>query len=487
MADLNKKRTLIQTINNQLAPNSLEESVVSPDEEEAEPESDNYKLKKSKLAAAALGLSTPSEPKKEEPKKPEPAKQSVLTPDQAKDRKALTQAGVKVSNISDTVKSGDLSTREGVKDALSEYKATLGSIDKEAEKRYVDLANQIDAALKDKQNVRDRNDLLQIASLLVDSLVKGGAAMYGLKHGVNMSGVAAPAIDFKTMLQSGLDGVDDRINAIKEKRGALDSKVKSDKELAKEALALGVKGEDKAAAKEEKLDDREFQAREREKDRALQRELLQTKQSETSVKPSVAEQAVDREFSKVYVEQIKGGSADAAKQINQLSDVIKELESTKNDTIQATGAISMVPKSIRDLFGARSSALQERVEEVVQRSLKAILGSQFTQKEGETLVKRAYNPAQSLEENMYRLNNLLNQLKEAKAAKDSAAQYFEENGTIKGFKGKIYQSVDDFNPDKGMDKQGKGDKKVQDYADQYFGGDYQKALELLKKRGYKGE
>ena len=87
----------------------------------------------------------------------------------------------------------------------------------------------------------------------------------------------------------------------------------------------------------------------------------------------------------------------------------------------------------------------------MQRNLRLILGAQFTEKEGQRLIARAYNPSLSEQENAKRVRNLIKQMQSAAEAKASAARYFEENGTLAGWKGKL-PSMRDFAPEKAEKK-----------------------------------
>lgn len=158
-----------------------------------------------------------------------------------------------------------------------------------------------------------------------------------------------------------------------------------------------------------------------------------------------AEKAIDKSFSKEYVDHISGSSAaDTKRSIRELEDVSKSLEEI--DT--ATGAfIGLVPKAVRDIVTPRGAAMQDIVESVVQKSLRETLGAQFTEKEAERLIDRAYNPRLDEKENKRRVDNLIQQIKEAAKSKQEAVEYYEANGTLKGFKGQLF-NISDFNPEK---------------------------------------
>lgn len=168
---------------------------------------------------------------------------------------------------------------------------------------------------------------------------------------------------------------------------------------------------------------------------------------------TAAGKAVDEQFAKDYVAFTTGGAQDAAKQLAQLKDVVTRLNAPGADL---TGPIrGRVPDSIQAFTatGQKAIGTRERVEEVVQRSLRAILGAQFTEKEGERLIARAYNPTLGEKENAVRVQRLLTQLDQAFQAKQDAARYFEKNGTLEGWKGKL-PSISDFNPE-GTESAGK--------------------------------
>ena len=144
-----------------------------------------------------------------------------------------------------------------------------------------------------------------------------------------------------------------------------------------------------------------------------------------------AQQAVDREFAKDYSNYVAlGGYADTITQISSLSEVFDDLEK-KN----LTGpALSFVPERFRPT----SMAAQQTVEQSVQRSLKLTLGGQFTQKESDMFMRRGYDPRLPEGKNREKLKRAINQLKIMALAKQKAVDYYEENGTLAGYKGEFY-------------------------------------------------
>lgn len=150
---------------------------------------------------------------------------------------------------------------------------------------------------------------------------------------------------------------------------------------------------------------------------------------------SEGEKATDKAFAKEYVAlEASGGLADIDKLVEQLNDSLSALRSGEDITGAWTG---LIPEFAEAAIIPSSVAAREAVEEVAQRNLREVLGGQFAQKEGEQLIRRAYNPKLSEEENAKRVGRLIEQIKSAVAQKRSAIDYFKKKGTLKGWQGKL--------------------------------------------------
>lgn len=147
---------------------------------------------------------------------------------------------------------------------------------------------------------------------------------------------------------------------------------------------------------------------------------------------------IDETFAADWLQWRQGGSADTSKQISQLSEAMTILESNP----LATGARGVFPEAVQPFLNPEGTIAKEAVEEVVQRSLKSILGSQFTEKEGERLIARAYNPKLSTAENGKRIKRLLTYLQATADAKNDMAEYFAQNGTLRGYQPKEVAPLD---------------------------------------------
>ena len=192
--------------------------------------------------------------------------------------------------------------------------------------------------------------------------------------------------------------------------------------------------------------------RQRDEELRLKRMEIENKGAKLVLTP--AQQAADQKFGDEYADFVAGGGyADVEKQLGQLDGVIQQLKSgkanltgwwrgTMPDAIQSWSAEG------RQAIGARQA-----VEEVVQRNLRTVLGSQFTEREGELLIKRAFNPQLEEAENVNRLERLVTQIRTAAKQKQAATEYYETHGTLRGFTGKL-PSFNDILGDKGPAKSG---------------------------------
>lgn len=145
---------------------------------------------------------------------------------------------------------------------------------------------------------------------------------------------------------------------------------------------------------------------------------------------------IDESFADTYLQWMGGGWADSAKQIEQLTESLDIIERAAKDGSNISGAIGALPSSVQPFVNPQGTIAREGVEEVVQRSLREILGAQFTEKEGERLIARAYNPMLPAAENAKRVRRLLGQVQGMAQSRQEMVDYFDENGTLRGFKGK---------------------------------------------------
>ena len=145
-------------------------------------------------------------------------------------------------------------------------------------------------------------------------------------------------------------------------------------------------------------------------------------------------EALDKAYGPEYLEWTGGMGADTWGNLVKVQEVLDALKSGE----QLTGAIiGSMPDFINKFLNPDVTQAREAVESVVQRNLKAILGAQFTEKEGERLISRAYNPKLPPEMNAQRLGILVEQMKQAVKAKNAQAEWVREHGTLMGWTGDL--------------------------------------------------
>jgi len=148
------------------------------------------------------------------------------------------------------------------------------------------------------------------------------------------------------------------------------------------------------------------------------------------VRGTPGDEAIDKAYAPLHLEW-QTERPDIIKGLNALKMVRDQLGRRDNagNFVSAgnelTGvAYALKPRSILPLTpkGAKALNAMERVEEVVQRNLRAVLGGQFAEREGVQLIKRAYNIGLKEEYNFERLEALI---KSVQAVYDSRNDTYE--------------------------------------------------------------
>lgn len=141
---------------------------------------------------------------------------------------------------------------------------------------------------------------------------------------------------------------------------------------------------------------------------------------------------------------IGGGFSDVQKSLSQLEIAKQTLQQQPEGRITGKLVGAQDDTGLLKYTNPTAQDTKEQVQEIAQRNLRLILGPQFTAKEGEALINRVYNPALPQSVNVKRLDLLQEQMTSAAKTKQEAVDYYNTNGTLKGFKGKLYNSTSDF-------------------------------------------
>ena len=163
---------------------------------------------------------------------------------------------------------------------------------------------------------------------------------------------------------------------------------------------------------------------------AAAREKDLRQEEEKRKAPKEGEKTLDREFAKEYSEWSSTGKPDFDKNVAQLGRAVTILQSKKDATLGATGKwTALIPDKLRS---GEDLAIQQDVEQAAVASLRAALGAQFTEKEGERIMKQSFDPILSEEENIRKILATIEKLTKIAQAKDKKASFFRENRTLQG-------------------------------------------------------
>lgn len=130
-----------------------------------------------------------------------------------------------------------------------------------------------------------------------------------------------------------------------------------------------------------------------------------------------------REIAKEYADFTAGGGrAVVEKNLSRLENAAKKLEAGKVKTGQVSNVIPGLRSDVaQDVLNPEVAALRDDVRGAIQGTLRQVLGAQFTEKEGEAIFNRAFNPRLSAEENARRIRQEVEGLR--KGVKDKLEQF----------------------------------------------------------------
>ena len=144
--------------------------------------------------------------------------------------------------------------------------------------------------------------------------------------------------------------------------------------------------------------------------------------------------STDVAFGKDYNDWTTGGRATYTKERDALDAAFIKLEEAQTETFGRTsGNIEgRLPDWLRT---AESREIQQQVEQAAVGMLRATLGSAFTEKEGERIMKLSYDPTQEPAVNMKKVKAAIAEMEARKDALESKSKYWEANeGSLQGWK-----------------------------------------------------
>jgi hypothetical protein len=159
---------------------------------------------------------------------------------------------------------------------------------------------------------------------------------------------------------------------------------------------------------------------------------LEAKQKERAALPTEAEKVTEREFAKDYNDWTSRGQGVYQKNLDRLKEAKKVLEERQKDFIGTSGRVTgRLPDFLRS---EESIALREDVQAAAQGALKATLGAQFTEKEGERIMAASYNEKLSPEQNIKKIDAAIKEIETNAKNLEDKGRYYEENRGLKGYK-----------------------------------------------------
>lgn len=154
------------------------------------------------------------------------------------------------------------------------------------------------------------------------------------------------------------------------------------------------------------------------------------------------EEKRDSKFAAEISEFIDAGGFGGAKvQLDSLAESAKVLTKENVSGLISGGILQGIP--LAHNLAPRSKEIMQDIHKQIQSSLRATLGAQFTEKEGEGIMRRTYDPSLPEHVNKKRVDRLVEELTAAAKAKQSAFNYWNSKdpktgkprGTLKGYTG----------------------------------------------------
>ena len=158
---------------------------------------------------------------------------------------------------------------------------------------------------------------------------------------------------------------------------------------------------------------------------------------------SPGQKALDTKFGSVIATRLADGSTyNDSSNRKLIQGVVNDLKSGKVKTGGPRG--SLIPERAQEIFAKDISNARQKIQSVIFKQLRLTMGAQFTEQEGQRVIKATFDSAQKpevLAERLIRLQDVMGrQLKNMEAAE----KYFNDhNGTLAGFTGNVGLSADD--------------------------------------------
>lgn len=157
--------------------------------------------------------------------------------------------------------------------------------------------------------------------------------------------------------------------------------------------------------------------------------------------------AADIEYEKAFSKNMAESDVEALKEYRDnriqreknIAAYKSVLDGLLSGTVTPRNIIEFIPNwgglrdSARTVFKPKNQDAIDTVADVVMQSLKEVLGGAFSEKEGQRLMDAAYNAGLTAEQNAVRIGRAMMVLEIAQREQEKMYNYYQENGTLKGY------------------------------------------------------
>jgi len=157
----------------------------------------------------------------------------------------------------------------------------------------------------------------------------------------------------------------------------------------------------------------------------------QTQAKQGGVYLTPGQKKFDDLFATSAAEYLLKGKAQVQGNVKNLARKIKILKS--GDQNVSGPVVGILHRKVQGFVAPDALAFIGDIEDIVFQSLKEKLGGQFSDSEGKRLVAAAFDQSLSEEQNIKRLERLLQVITDAAAGKEEMIAHFNDNGTLKGY------------------------------------------------------
>jgi len=312
----------------------------------------------------------------------------------------------------------------------------------EINKAKTDIEEEYKKAFEEYKQDKDSAKWGQVAETLGQALTQLGAGAYGLKHGVDMSGVKFNKADWKSNIDSAMTDLqiarqkrNEQLEGRDQKEGQVLSRLDKLRQLQQLETPVQQSEMENAKLRTENL-----------KAKKLEAEIANLgKKVEASKEPTTIEQKeLAKAQGKAVGEWVSTGRGKTAKKIRgaeKALDLLKD-EKTNMTLVGITGRTgSNITGKVLDFLGAddkskgaqQAAEAQRLLEELQQSNIGEVLDAQFAAREADQVLQRGFDPLASKQSQIETVNYLLKTLRDTQIERDSLEDHIKAGNTSDTF------------------------------------------------------